>query len=162
MSVRAGVTWLGGHALPIASLAGTLRLSSRVELGGQGVFTIRPVRISPPDSPDRPELSTGYGGLLVRWKPAGSAPGLRWGGSLHVGAGTARIRSPLADAELASENFFFFEPAIHVLFRQDHTVRGSLDAGYRVTLGARAVPWLPGSKFRGPSVGVGLQIVRDP
>ncbi|MSR22101.1 MAG: hypothetical protein EXR92_00930, partial [Gemmatimonadetes bacterium] len=122
LSARAGATWFGSHVLPVGSFAGTLRLSPFLELGAEGVFTLRPARISPPGSPDRTELSTGYGGLLLRWRPAGGVPGVRWGTSVQLGAGTVRIRSPLTAAELASENFYFLEPGLHLLFHQDRRV----------------------------------------
>ena len=162
LSLRGGATWLGSHVLPVASLAGTLRLTPYLELGAEGVVTPRPATISPPGSPDRLELRIGYGGVLLRWRPAGAAPGLHWGGSVHVGAGTARIRSPLADAELASENFFFLEPGLHALARQDRALRLSLDAGYRVVAGARTLPGLARDEFRGPTLTLTVQVVRDP
>ena len=102
ISVRSGVTWLSNQPLPIAAVTGTLRFSTRLEIGGEGIIGLGAIRLSPEGSPDRSELETGYGGVLVRWRPAGDVPGLRWAGGLLIGAGSARIQSPLADATIVS------------------------------------------------------------
>ena len=40
-----------------------------------------------------------------------------------LAASAVQIRSPLADAELASENFYFLDPGLHVFARQDRALR---------------------------------------
>ncbi len=161
-SARSGVTWLSGRPLPTAAIAGTLRLSSTVELGGEGVFGLGAIRLSPEVSPDRSELRTGYGGVVLRWRPAGDVPGVRWGGGLLVGAGAARIQSPLADAEIFTENYFLVEPRVGLLLRQDRSVRPHAEAAYRIVLGADPLPGIRVTELRGPSLSVGVQYVRDP
>jgi hypothetical protein len=162
VSVRAGATWIGGRSIPIAGISGTLRLSPQFELGGEGVLTLGTARVSPGDSADRSEIRMGYGGLLVRWRPAGGLPGVRWGGSFLLGSGAARIRSPLVDADIAARSYFFIEPSVHLLLLQDRIVRISLDGGYRVTFGPDALPGVSGEEFRAPVLSLGLQWIRDP
>jgi len=162
LSARSGVTWIGSQGVPILALAGVVRLSQHLELGGEGVLLVRSVRVSPEGSPDASELRSGYGGLILRWKPAGNLPGARWGGSLLLGSGTARVRSRLVEADLASQNFLFLEPSVHLLLRQDRTVRLSADAGYRITFGADSLPGLGPGEFRAPMLSLTVQVVRDP
>lgn len=162
VSLRAGATWLGSRLLPVAALSGTLRLSSRLEIGGEGVIGLDAIRLSPEDSPDRSELTSGYGGVLIRWRPAGDVPGVRLGGSILLGAGTARIRSPLAEATIVSENYFVLEPRVDVLVRQDRPVRFSASAGYRIATGADDLPGIRVSELRGPALSLAVQLVRDP
>lgn len=162
LSARTGVTWLGSRILPIGALAATLRLSERLEVGGEAVIGLTAIRLSPTGSPDRSELTTGYGGLLLRWRPAGDAPGIRWGGSLQLGAGTARIRSPLSRAAIVTENYLLLEPRIGALLQQDRRIRFSGQAGYRITTGANGLPGIRVSELRGPSFTLGAQLVFDP
>ena len=161
-SLRSGVTWVSDGALPIAAVSGTLRLSTTMELGGEAVLGLGAIRLSPKDAPDRSELDTGYGGLLVRWRPAGDLPGLRWGGGLLLGAGSARIRSPLATATIVSENYFLIEPRFNLLARQDRSIRFAAEAGYRITLGFDAQPGIRLTELRGPALSLAAQYVRDP
>lgn len=79
-----------------------------------------------------------------------------------LAASAVRIRSPPADAELASENFYFLEPGLHALTRQDRALRLSLHAGYRVVAGARVLPGLARDEFRGLTLTLTVQVVRDP
>ena len=162
ISVRSGVTWLSNQPLPIAAVTGTLRFSTRLEIGGEGVIGLGAIRLSPEGSPDRSELETGYGGVLVRWRPAGDVPGLRWAGGLLIGAGSAQIQSPLADATIVSENYFLIEPRFSLLVRQDHRLRFSAEGGYRMALGVDPLPGIRVTELRGPTLSLAAQYVRDP
>ncbi len=162
LSIRSGVTWLSNRSLPIVALAGTLRFSTTLEVGGEGVLGLGAIRLSPEGSPDESELATGYGGMLVRWRPAGDIAGLHWGGSLLVGAGATSIQSPLASATIVSENHFLIEPRFSLLVRQDHPVRFSAQGAYRIVLGADPLPGIQVTELRGPTVSLAAQYVRDP
>lgn len=162
VSIQPGVTWLGGQVVPFVAMAATLRLSRRVELGGRGVLAVRSVRGPDVEAVEPRRVTTSYGGMLLRWRPAGDVPGVRWGSSLHMGAGTARIRPFLTGAEDASENFLFLEPGVQLLIRQAHNVRFSLDGSYRVTFGDRAISNMLDGHVRGPVLAASIQFVRDP
>ena len=162
LSVRTGVTWLSNRPLPIVAVAGTLRLSTTFELGGEGVVGVGAVRLSPADSPDRSKMETGYGGILVRWRPAGDAPGLRWAGGLLLGAGRAQIESPLTSAPVVSENYFLIEPRFDLLLSQDRPLRVYAETGYRIALGADPLPGIRVTELRGPTLSLAAQYVLDP
>jgi hypothetical protein len=162
VSARLGVDWLGERPLPVAGLAGTLRLSRTLEVGGEGIIGLRAIRISPETAPVRSELTSGYGGILIRWRPAGDVPRVRWGGGLLLGAGTVRIRSPLTEGFIATENYLLLEPRVELLVRQDRTVRFSAAAGYRITSGGEALPGIGVTALRGFSLSAAVQLVRDP
>ncbi len=164
LSVRTGATWVDGEATPLGALGGTLRLSSQMELGGEAVATLRPTRLESEERPEVSEISLGYAGLLLRWTAEEGASSLpfRWRTSLHLGAGRARVSSPVVDAEVTSENFFFTEPGIQLLFRQDRSVRLSLEAAYRLSTETERLPELGPEGTRGPSLSLALQLVHDP
>ena len=136
LAVRSGVSWLSNEPFPVAALAGTLRLSTTFEVGGEGIFGLRRVRLTPEGSPNRSEVGTGYGGILLMWRPAGDAPGIRWAGGLLLGAGAARIRSPLAGTPGITENYFVLEPRIQLGVAQDRRLRFHGEAAYRIALTA--------------------------
>lgn len=162
VSARLGVSWLGTRGLPIAGIAGTLRFSPTLEVGGEGVIGLAAIRISPKTAPVRSELTSGYGGILIRWRPAGDVSGARWGGSMLLGAGTARIRSPLQEGFIVTENYLLVEPRVELLARQDRTLRFSATAGYRITWGAEPLPGIGVRELRGFTLSAAIQLVRDP
>lgn len=162
VAARFGVSWFGSRALPVAAVAGTLRFSPALEVGGEGVIGLSAIRLSPEDSPVRSELTSGYGGILIRWRPSGDVPGVHWGGGILLGAGTARIRSPLAEGFIATENYLLLEPRVELLVRQDHALRFSAAAGYRITSGTEALPGIGATELRGFTLSAAIQLVRDP
>jgi len=162
ISLRSGVAWLSRRPLPILAVAGTLRLSKTVELGGEGVIGLGAVRLSPGDPAGRSELETSYGGALVRWRPAGDAPGLRWGWGLLLGAGSARVQSPLTEGPALSENYFLIDPRFDLLVRQDRSLRFFGEAGYRIAFGADPLPGIRIAELRGPTLSFAVQYVLDP
>jgi hypothetical protein len=161
-SLGLAMTWLGGRPLPMYAVAGTLRLTPTLELGGEGVSGLRPVRLSGGGPDDASELTFGYGGVLIRWRPAGDLPGVRVGGSLLAGAGTARVRSIPPGGTSVSENHFVLEPRVNASLRPHDRFRVFAAAGYRVTFGAGALPGVGVSDLRGPTVILGAQLVVGP
>lgn len=162
LSLRAGLSWLSGKPLPIAALAGTVRLSTTFELGGEGVVGLRSVRLSPGDTQNQTEMETGYGGILLRWRPAGDMPGIRWTGALLLGAGAARVRSPLSNTPVITENYFLLEPRLHLGVAQNRPIRFHGDAGYRIALGADPLPGISATELRGATLSLALQYVHGP
>lgn len=162
LELRTGVLRAGSGLLPVLGFGGGLRLSPEVELGAEVVLSLRAVALGPDDSPGAGSLKLAHSGVSLRWRPAGDAPGARWGGSILFGAGTARVRSPLVATEAAHRNFLLLEPRVHVLVRQDRRVRGSVDAGYRLPFGAGTLPGVAPTELRGPTVSLSLQYVRRP
>jgi len=162
LEARPGVTWVGRHAIPTLALGGLLRLSHHVEVGAEALISLRPARLHRDGSPGSEELAIGQAGAVLRWRPAGDLGGIRWAGSIALGAGNARIQSSMVNETITSENFIVFEPRAHVLARQDSSVRLSLDGGYRMTVGAAPLPGLSTTALRGPSLSATVQVVRDP
>jgi len=161
-SLGLAMTWLGGRPLPMYAVAGTLRLTPTVELGGEGVSGLRSVRLAGGLAGDPAELTFGYGGVLLRWRPAGDLPGVRIGGSLLAGAGTARVRSVPPGDTSASENHFVLEPRVNASIRAHDRLRVFSAAGYRIAFGAGALPGVGVSDLRGPTVILGAQLVVGP
>ena len=162
LAVRSGVSWLSNEPLPIAALAGTLRLSTAFEVGGEGIFGLRRVRLTPEGPANGSEIGTGYGGILLRWRPAGDAPGIRWAGGLLLGAGTARIRSPLAGTPVITENYFVLEPRIQLGVAQDRRLRFHGEAAYRIALTADPPTGIGTAELRGATLSLAVQYVHDP
>jgi hypothetical protein len=156
------MTWLGGRPLPMYALAATLRLTPTLELGGEGVSGLRSIRLAGVGPGEESELTFGYGGVLLRWRPAGELPGVRVGGSLLAGAGTARVRSVPPGGASTSENHFILEPRVHASIRPHARVRVFSAAGYRIAFGAGALPGIGASDLRGPIVSVGAQLIVGP
>ena len=156
------MTWFGGRPLPMYSVEGSLRLSPTVELGGEGVVGFRAVPIESGIDGEESELTFGYGGILLRWRPAGDLPGLRVGGSLLAGAGTARVRLVPGGGAEASENHFVLEPRVVVSIRQRDRFRLFAATGYRIAFGAGTLPGVALSDLRGPTLGIGGQVVVGP
>ncbi len=162
LAIRAGVSWLSNEPVPMAALAGTLRLSTTFELGGEGVISLQKARLTPGESPNRSEIGTGYGGVLLRWRPAGDVPGIRWAGALLVGAGAARIRSALSGSPVITENYLLLEPRIQLGVAQDQSIRFHGEAGYRIALTADPPAGIRATELRGATVSLAVQYVRDP
>ncbi len=162
LTIRAGVSWLSSEPLPVAALAGTLRLSTTFELGGEGIIGLRRVRLTPGQSPNRSEIGTGYGGILLRWRPAGDVPGIRWAGGLLLGAGAARIRSPLSGAPVITENYLLIEPRVQLGVAQDRPIRFHGEAAYRIALTADPPAGIGATELRGATLSLAVQYVRDP
>ncbi len=161
-SLHLGAMRAADRTLPMVALAGAFRFSPRFEMGGGGVFSPTPVRISPQGSSDRSELSLGYGGLLLRY---GAPPtGERWGvrPALLLGAGRARVTSPLIDADIASENFLLFEPSVELHLPRAPRLRPVLNLGYRMVLGAEGLPRVEASGLRGATLALSFNMVRNP
>lgn len=162
LSARAGVTWFDGSPLPIATAATTIRLSPSLEVGAESTFGVGSIRLTPEGSSTPSDLSTAYGGLFVRWRPAGDVSGVRWGVSLLTGAGRARVRPLRVNASAIPENFFAIEPRVDLLAYQERSLRVSAALGYRVASAVSVLPGVSVSGFRGPTFVLGAQLVRDP
>ena len=162
LGLQTGVLRVGSGLLPVLGFGGSLRLSPQVELGAEVVLSLGSVALAPEPPQGSGSLKLAHSGASLRWRPAGDAPGARWGGSILFGAGTARVRSPLVVTEVAHSNFLLLEPRVHILIRQDRRFRGSVDAGYRLSLGASTLPGIPPAELRGPMVSLSLQFVRRP
>jgi hypothetical protein len=139
-------------------LTGTLRLSPTLELGGEGVVGLRSVRLAGGES----ELTFGYGGALLRWRPAGDLPGLRVGGGLLAGAGTARVRSLAGGGPSTSENHYVLEPRVNASLRVHDRVRTFAALGYRIVFGTGTLPGVGITDLRGPILSVGAQLIVGP
>jgi len=162
IEARAGATRVGQHTIPTLALGGLLRLSPHVEVGAEALISLRRARLHRDGSPGSEELAIGQAGAVLRWRPAGDLGGIRWAGSIALGAGNARIQSSMVSETITSKNFIVFEPRAHLLVRQDSSVRLSLDGGYRMTVGAAPLPGLSATALRGPSISATVQVVRDP
>jgi len=162
LAIRTGMVRVGSGLLPELGFGGSLRLSPHVELGAEVVFSLRAVAIPSHNSAAPGSLQLSHTGATLRWRPAGDAPGVRWGGSILFGAGTARVRSPPSPPEVDHKNFLLLEPRVHILFLQDRRIRGSVDGGYRLSFGATTLPGIPATELRGPTASVSLQYVPRP
>ncbi len=164
VSLRAGATWVDGGPTPIGSLSATLRLSRQFEVGGEAAMTLRPTLLDSEESSDAPELSLGYGGLLLRWtsEEGTPSPSFRWRAGLLLGAGSARLESVVLDHEVASENFLFAEPEIALLLSQDRNIRLSIEGRYRLASATARLSELGPQGVRGASLTLGVQFVHDP
>jgi hypothetical protein len=160
--VRLGALHAVDRIVPMGALSGVFRLSPRFEVGGEGVLALRSVRVSPDGSPDRSELSLGYGGLLLRYglPPGNAARGIR--PAALIGAGRARVESPLVETDIGSENFLLIEPSVEVFLPFAPRFRPTLNAGYRMVLGADDLPGVRPAQLRGVTLSLTLNLVRDP
>lgn len=162
VSVRPTASQVADHFMPLLGLGFALRLTPNVEIGGDGFFSLRSVRVSPDNSPDRSELALGYGGVFLRYGPGSESGNRGWNAGILAGTGTARIESALVDAELDADNFFVIEPSLE--YRLPLTPRIGVAAGlsYRLTGGADPLPGVEASAIQGPSLSVAIQFIRDP
>jgi hypothetical protein len=155
------LTWIGSRPLPMYSVAAILRLTPTIELGGEGLSGLRAVNLGVgPDGES--ELTFGYGGVVLRWRPAGDLPGIRIGGSLLAGAGAARVRSVPPGGTSASENHFVLEPRVEASIRPRDRFRAFAAVGYRIAFGAEALPGVGVTDYRGPTFSMGAQLVVGP
>jgi len=160
--VRPALSTAVNSTLPLLGLGAALRLSSRFELGGEGVMGLQHVEVSPATSPDRSELSFGYAGVHIRVFATSESLEDRLSGNLLVGAGTARIRSTLVGTEVATDNFAVFEPSLSYRFRGPRGVQGAVGAGYRFTLGSDPLPGVESGAIQGAVVSLAVILGRDP
>ncbi len=148
--------------MPMLGLGMALRLSPSLEVGGEGFLGLRRVNVSPRGAAEQSELALGYGGLILRYGPERESGLDGWRAGLLVGAGTARVRSRLANAELDVDNFFVLEPSLEYRRGLRSNLGVVAGAGYRTTLGADPLPGVDSEDIRGPTLHLGLNFVRDP
>ncbi len=152
--------------LPLLNGSAAFRLSPRLSVGGVGSIPLRPVRVSPPESPERSELLFGYGGLLVRLGINAAPAGWMPVGSLLVGAGQARVRSTLVEGDLGADNVVVVEPGIAfsppISFPGDGMLAPSLVLGYRFVGGIDPLPGVNRARLGGPVFALTITLVRDP
>ncbi len=162
VSLRPAGSQVADRFMPMLGLGMALRLSSSLEIGGEGFLGLRRVGVSPQNSPEQSELAMGYGGLALRYGP-GDASGLDgWRAGFLLGAGTARVRSRLVGAELDVDNFFVMEPSLEYR-RGLGTILGIVvGGGYRITLGADPLPGVDSGDIQSFTLHLGLNLVRDP
>lgn len=162
LALRSGASMVADRFMPLLGLEGGLRLSESVEATAEGVLALRRIRVSPDDSPDRVELTLGYGGVGIRYHPgSGSGSnGLSLGALL--GAGTARVRSALVDQEIGTDNFFVVEPSAAYQWYVRGPLIASLAVGYRFTPGSDPLPSLPAGEIQGTVFSAALRLVRSP
>lgn len=161
-TLRATAFEVADHVVPMAGLGFGIRLSSVVEVAGEGSFALRAVPVSPRAPSDRSELSLGYGGLVVRY--GGRADGGYSGVHAHllVGAGTSRLRSPLVDAELNTDNFQVLETGMDYRFALAGVSTLAVGAGYRFTSATTELPTVRSGPMRGPFASFSLLLLRAP
>ena len=160
--VRPALSSAVNSTLPVLGLGAALRLTPRFELGGEAVIGLHPVRVSPPASPDRSELSLGYAGVHLRVFATSGFLEDRLSGNLLAGAGTARIRSALVGTDVATDNFAVFEPSLSWRIRAPRGVQGSVGAGYRFTFGSDPLPGVDPGAIQGVVVSVAVILRWDP
>lgn len=162
--VSAGPTGsqVADHLMPMLGLGFHLRLTPGLEIGGDGFLSLRSVRISPDNSPDRAELALGYGGASIRFGLGGPSANSGWYAGLLAGAGTARIRSALVDAELDADNFFVIEPSLEYRIPLESRLGITAGVSYRFTAGADPLPGLDSGAIQGPALSLAIQAIRNP
>jgi hypothetical protein len=163
LSLRPTLSHAAGEALSLLAIGAAIRVSPRVELGGEGVFGLNRVRVSPSGSPDHLDLTLGYGGLHLRYHAGGPAAPSGWSGGLLVGAGTGRVHSALANAEVGTENFAVLETSISHMWHIRHGIRGGISGAYRVVAALDPLPGMEeGEGLGGLSLSLVLHLLRDP
>jgi hypothetical protein len=158
--VRAGtgVTMLRGRTVGMARVGAFVDLTPSLRVGAEGSFALGGVRVSPDDSPDRSEVRLGYGGLRVEARRAGS----RWVGGLLLGAGTARVDSPLLGTNLDTRNFFLVEPTLRWESLRSGWFRPGVSLAGRLPLDAPSLVGVSSGDLAGVSLEVSLQLNRPP
>lgn len=162
LMLRSGATRAAEGTLPLVGVGAGLRLSPSVEFGGEALFGVRPLRVSPKDSPDRAELSLGYGGAQLRVTSSGGLLVDRVSAGVLLAAGTARVRSSLIGEEVGTDNFAILEPSLGLRWRLYPALAIGVEGGYRLTLGSDALPWIEAGSLQGPTMTFSLLLVRDP
>ncbi len=162
VGVHAGVVRVGTATIPVGTLAGRLRLTPELEIGGETATSFGRSDFRSPTGIAGSTLGLWHLGATLRWRPAGDAAGLRWAGSVVLGTGSLLLRSPRSGALGTRGNYLFVEPRVHVLARQHTRVRVSLDAGYRVAGDVEGLPGIGPGDLRGPSGSIGIELVRRP
>jgi hypothetical protein len=162
LAVRPGASVIADRFVPLLGLEGGLRLSRSWEATAEGVLALRRIRVSPDDSPDRAELTLGYGGLGLRYHPgSGSGSNGLILGTL-LGAGTARVSSALVNQEVGTDNFFVIEPSAAYQWYVRGPLIASIALGYRFTPGSDPLPSLPAGEIQGTVVSAAFRLVRNP
>lgn len=157
-----GVSSVTDRLVPVLGVSASLHLSPSLEVGGAGTMALRRVRVSPDDSPDRAELTLGYGGVLLRYHgPPGSGSN-GWSAGVLLGGGTARVQSALVGQEVGTDNFFVVEPSISYRWYLRSALTASLTAGYRFTPGSDALPEVAAGQLQGLILQGGLRLLRHP
>lgn len=161
-SLRATALEVADQVIPMAGLGFGIRISSLWEVAGEGSFAMRAVPVSPRGTPDRSELTLGYGGLVLRY--GGGTDSGQSGAHAHilVGAGTSRLRSLLVDAELNTDNFNVFETGVDYRFPLGRATALAVGAGYRFTSATTELPTVRSGPMKGPFASFSLSLLRAP
>lgn len=162
LSLRPAISHAAGKALSLLGVGAAIRVSPRMEVGGEGVFGFNQVRVSAFGSPDHLDLTLGYGGLHLRYHPDGLEGATGWSGGLLVGAGAARVHSALANAEVGSDNFAVIEASLSHLWRLGRGFRGGVAGAYRVVAALDPLPGMEDEGLSGLSLSLVLYLARDP
>lgn len=162
LELRPAASRIADRLLPLLGVAGGVHLSPWVELAGEAVVALRRVRVSPDDSPDRSELTLGYGGVSLRYHLSPGSSASSWSGALLVGAGTARVRSTLVGQDVGTDNFFVVEPNVSYQRYFRPNVAGAVSGAYRFTPGFDPLPGLEAGSLRGFVLSLSVRFVRHP
>jgi hypothetical protein len=139
-----------------------LELLPWLRTGGEGTVILRAPRISADDAGERSELTLGYGGVFLEVGRRNRSPPDPWAMGFLLGAGTARIRSPLQESELDTRNFFLVEPSVAREARVAGPARLEGRLAYRLPLDARPLLGVRADDLRGVSLRLTLSLVRSP
>ena len=156
------LTRLAGDRGILAGATLTLQLGSSFRFGGGGYALLEPV--SPPGEQDRSaaELTFGYGGLSLGLEAQTAHSRISWGGSILLGAGTARITSTVAETRLASANVLVATPRAHLRVAPLPFAYLGIGVGYRVTSSASSLPGVGAHALRGPEGSLLIRLTRSP
>lgn len=160
VSVDAVGTRLAGHDALLVGGQVSLRVGSRVSIGGFGYGMPVSVRVLEGALPE--DLRLGYGGLAFGLTLA-SRKAIDVQASLLVGAGNAQVHAQPIGNQLGSDNFLVMEPRLTIRAPQGNRLLGAASVGYRLVGGVEDLPRLAASDLRGWTVTLSVSIGgRDP
>lgn len=148
------VSDVAGRTSGFAGVEAGVAIGEYLRLGGGGFALLGSVELDRPGTTPL-DLSLGYGGVAAQCL---LASGRRWRLRVGVlaGGGAARVRDPVAGAELASDNFVLFEPRLEVGLPVRSFLEISLSARYRIPFDVDDLPGVSEDRIRG--VGVALSV----
>lgn len=133
-----------------------LVLGSGLRVSGAGYTLVGTVERRRPGTTPL-ELSMGYGGLVLHYL-LGHGERWRTGVSLLAGGGTAKIRDPVAGAELGSDNFLVVEPRVRLQLTLGSFLEASASGGFRIPWSVDDLPTISKDDFRGATVTLSVSI----
>lgn len=162
VSLRTTAMGVADHLVPMVGLGLGIRLSPRLELVGEGSVGLRDVPVSSAEAQTLSELALGYGGVLLRYGPGSGGTGAGFNTHILLGAGTSRLRSPLVDAELNSDNFRILETGVEYRLSLHRAWTVAFGGGYRFTTATTELPAVDTGPMRGPYASLSLLLLRGP